>query len=150
MRSDSTATDPPMAARVLCRYLATVGGSRWVRLDAVADQTKIPLEKLIVGAAYAHMRGWAEVQWEAGRSLTSIYLARLDDHAAAAVPVLNSIQIGQPRGTWFANGQIISAPRKIFPLVVTAAESRATSSRADRPQPIVQCLVGGRDLRVTR
>jgi hypothetical protein len=34
--------------------------------------------------------------------------------------------------------------------VVTAAELRATSARADKPQPIVQCLVGGRDLRVTR
>ena len=54
-----------MVARVLYRYLATVGGSRWVRLDAVADQTKIPLEELIIGAAYAHMRDWAEAQWEA-------------------------------------------------------------------------------------
>src|SRR5438105_14279031 len=69
MRLDSTATDPPMVAWMLCRYLATVGGLRWVRLDAVADQTKIPLEKLIVGAAYAHMRGWAKAQWEVGRPL---------------------------------------------------------------------------------
>ncbi len=95
MRSDSTATDPPMVARVLCRYLATVGGSRWVRLDAVAEQTKITQEKLIVGAAYAHMRGWAEAQWEAGRPLASIYLARLDDHAVAAARDCVSSSVGR-------------------------------------------------------
>jgi hypothetical protein len=112
-----------MVARVLCRYLATVGGSRWVRLDAVADQTKIPQEKLIAGAAYAHMRGWAEAQWEAGRPLTSIYLRvrplhagldgdRIPDVAAVRAGPSADAEIGQPRGTWFANGQIISAPKK--------------------------------------
>jgi hypothetical protein len=58
MRSDSTETDPPMVARMLCCFLATVGGSHWVRVDAVAEQTKIPLERVIAGAAYGHIRGW--------------------------------------------------------------------------------------------
>ena len=47
-----------MVARMLCRFLATVGGSHWVRVDAVAEQTKIPLASVIAGAAYAHIRGW--------------------------------------------------------------------------------------------
>ena len=58
MRSDSTETDPPMVARMLCRFLATVGGSHWVRVDAVAEQTKIPLERVIAGVAYGHICGW--------------------------------------------------------------------------------------------
>jgi len=58
MRSDFTAIDPPMVARVLCRCLATVGSSHSFRLDAVVKQTKIPQEKMIAAAVYAHIRGW--------------------------------------------------------------------------------------------
>ena len=77
MRSDSTETDPPMVARMLCRFLATVGGSHWVRVDAVAEQTEIPQEKVIAGAAYGHMRGWvvyatdSVMLTETGRTLAS-------------------------------------------------------------------------------
>ena len=77
MRSNATDTDPPMVARLLCRFLATVGGSHWIRVDAVAEQTKIPLERVVAGAAYAHMRGWAVyaaesvMLTEAGRGLAS-------------------------------------------------------------------------------
>jgi hypothetical protein len=77
MRSDSTATDPPMVARTLCRYLATVGGLLWVRVDAVAEQTSIPQEKVIAGAAYAHICGWvvyatgSVMLTETGRALAS-------------------------------------------------------------------------------
>ena len=77
MRSDATEADPPMVALVLCRLLATVGGSRWVRVDAVAEQTKIPKEKVIAGAAYAHICGWvvyatdSVMLTETGRALAS-------------------------------------------------------------------------------
>jgi hypothetical protein len=77
MRSDATEADPPMVARVLCCLLATVGGSRWVRVDAVAEQTKIPKEKVIAGAAYGHICGWvvyatdSVMLTETGRALAS-------------------------------------------------------------------------------
>jgi hypothetical protein len=58
MRLDATEADPPMVARMLCRFLVTVGGSHWVSVDAVAEQTRFPQEKVIAGAAYAHICGW--------------------------------------------------------------------------------------------
>jgi hypothetical protein len=77
MRSDTTEADPPMVARMLCHFLATAGGSHWVSVDAVAEQTKFPQERVIAGAAYAHICGWmvyatdSLMLTETGRALAS-------------------------------------------------------------------------------
>ncbi len=57
----SVVRDPEGLALALCRDLAAApdGHAPWILLAGIAKRTNVPEEDLIIGAAYAHVRGWA-------------------------------------------------------------------------------------------
>jgi len=50
--------DPNALARRLCQHLATAGAGRPALLDSIVGRMMMSEEEIIVGAAYAHVRGW--------------------------------------------------------------------------------------------
>src|SRR5262249_17910284 len=53
--------DPGVVARRLCSNLAarSCNWCPWFALDTIADRMAVSKEDVVVGAAYAHARGWA-------------------------------------------------------------------------------------------